>query len=230
MHLNPDRYANQISYKIKNSRILNYPYPHAEVADILPTSLLDALTDNFPKEEEFISTDQHPYRHRNLISLTNDDILRIKEPRSSFWKFFREIMISPIVVKSLLSLYNQEKEGNYYPTIMVLHDKKDYSLGPHTDIPSKVISLLIYLSSNSYGTYIYAPKINGFTCETGRHYKRTDFHDIYKSNFKLNNSFSFLRTDHSFHGVEPLPKDALDRKLINYFISKDDNDILRGSA
>ena len=136
MHLSsdPQIYANQISYNIKNSKVSNYPYPHTETVDILPPDLLDAVHKYFPKEKEFVSTNEHPYKHRNLISLTNDDILGIKEPRASFWKFFKEVMTSPLIVKSLLYLYKQEIEGYYHPTVMVLHDKTNYSLGAHTDL------------------------------------------------------------------------------------------------
>ena len=52
-----------------------------------------------------------------------------------------------------------------------MHDKTNYSLGPHTDHSAKILTLLVYLASdlesesgNLYGTSIYAPKKNGFVC------------------------------------------------------------------
>ena len=61
-------------------------------------------------------------------------------------------------MRSLLTLYSkflQKRFGEslkdmlFYPDIMLLHDKANYSLGPHTDISKKVIAILIYLSSDN---------------------------------------------------------------------------------
>ena len=101
---------------------------------------------------------------------------RIKNPRHAFWEFFMKILCSPIVIKSFLELYkNQVKQRfgdnlkniSFYPNIMLLHDRANYSLGPHTDVELKVLSTLIYLSSDkenndSYGTSIYVPKNRKF--------------------------------------------------------------------
>ena len=48
--------------------------------------------------------------------------------------------------------------------------------------------------------------------------KHKDFYKIYTSSFKKNNSFSFFRTDNSFHGVETVQEQPIERKLIQYSI------------
>ena len=108
---------------------------------------------------------------------------------------------------------------------MLLHDKANYSLGPHTDISDKVIVILIYLSSDnqidsmdSYGTSVYIPKKTGFTCEGKTHHDHEDFYKIYTSSFKRNNSLSFFRTNNSFHGVETVPDKPIERKLLQLSI------------
>ena len=40
--------SNQIIYKIINSTVIDYPYPHAETLGILPNDLLDEIKKNFP--------------------------------------------------------------------------------------------------------------------------------------------------------------------------------------
>ena len=250
-------YSRQIIYKIINSRVINYPYPHAETRDLLPDELLTLIDKNFPSKNEFISltsknidmqrrlhlgmakdkivknNNEHPYDFRYQIYLTEKNhISRIKGSKLTFWKFFTKILTSESVIRSLLKLYDKNlrirfaknlKDMLFYPDIMLIHDKANYALGPHTDISQKVITILIYLSSeekntNLYGTSIYIPKKNNFICDGKRHHKHKDFYKIYTSSFKKNNSFSFFRTNNSFHGVETVQEQPIERKLIQYSI------------
>jgi hypothetical protein len=243
-----DNYSNQIRYKIINSKIIDYPFPHSETNNILSNQLLDEIEKNFPDKNDFISSTQgktvtvkktfnnkHPYDFRNQIFLTKkDEISTIKGKKLNFWKFFTKIITSPLVIGSLLTLYNKYllkrfgdsmKDMIFYPNLMLIHDKANYSLGPHTDISNKVIVILIYLASDnetnstdSYGTSIYIPKEIGFTCEGDKHHKHKDFFKIYTSSFKKNNSFSFFRTNNSFHGVETISDKPIERKLLQYSI------------
>ena len=97
----------------------------------------------------------HPYDFRYQIYLTRKDHLsRIKKPRFSFWNFFTKVLCSPLVIKSFLNLYKKEVKERFandlnnilfFPDIMLLHDKVNYSLGPHTDIAPKDVTTLIYL-------------------------------------------------------------------------------------
>jgi len=247
-------FSNQLVYKILNSKINNYPFFHCETKNILPKKLFDLTIINFPKQDEFIShtssdaviidkkdkSSSHPYDFRNQIFLTRpDDMSRIKSPRYAFWEFFMKILCSPIVIKSFLKLYkNQVKQRfgdnlkniSFYPNIMLLHDKANYSLGPHTDIEHKVLSALIYLSSDkensdSYGTSIYVPKTENFVCDGKKHHEHKDFYKIYTAEFINNNSFSFFRTNNSFHGVETVPNKPIERKLLQYSIVSKDNSL-----
>ena len=243
-----EEYNNQIRYKIINSKISNYPFPHAETTDILPTKLLEGVEKNFPNKDEFISLtksnivkvkkdkdNKHPYDFRYLISLTEkNEISRIKGSRYDFWKFFTKTITSPLVTGSLLDLYKkflQEKFGEnlkntlFYPHVLLMHDKANYSLGPHTDVAQKAIVILIYLSSdnsksntNSYGTSIYIPKNNGFACDGTRHHQFKDFYRLFTSSFNKNNSLSFFRTNNSFHGVEKLVEKPIERRLLQISI------------
>ncbi len=104
-----------------------------------------------------------------------------------------------------------------------MHDKTNYSLGPHTDNAGKVIVALIYFESDkedntqsSFGTSVYIPKEIGFVCSTGEHHERDNFIRVYSANFKKNNAFSFCRSDNSFHGVEKVQDKAVERKLLQY--------------
>ena len=244
-----EKYANQISYKIVNSSIKNYPYPHTETSNILPNDILDEIENNFPKKGELVSNsdtqsvetfkknsdEKHPYDFRYKIKLTDKkELVKIQKPRSDFWEFFTKTIASPIVIKSILKIYNnyiKKRFGDkinditFFANIDLIHDRAKYSLGPHTDIKEKVAVMLIYLSSDtqpnskdSYGTSLYIPKKTGFICDGTKHHNFQDFHKVYTSSFVKNNSFSFFRTGSSFHGVEAVPNKPIERKLIQYSI------------
>ena len=92
--------------------------------------------------------------------------------------------------------------------------------------------MLIYISSNedpSIGTSVYTKKPNVIIPDQDKHkhFTNQDFDKVYTSKFVKNNTFSFYRTDNSFHGVETIKKPA-QRKLIQYSIW--DQSTLRQSA
>jgi len=103
---------------------------------------------------------------------------------------------------------------------LLVNDHTDYSLGPHTDTPSKVVSVLFYLPSDDrlerHGTSLYVPRKPGFTCEGGPHYLFDGFERVATMPFLPNTMFAFVKTDHSFHGVEPIADAAVSRYLLLY--------------
>ena len=111
---------------------------------------------------------------------------------------------------------------HYVPRIHLIHDKTNYALGPHTDNEGKVIVILIYFESdlkeskNTLGTSVYIPKSPGFSCSRGVHHNHEDFIRVFSASFQKNNAFSFCRSDRSFHGVEKVMEQSVERKLLQY--------------
>ena len=100
---------------------------------------------------------------------------------------------------------------------MLVNDQSNYQLGPHTDLPTRLLSILIYLPSldqPSIGTSLYQPIDPQFNCRTGKHYRSKGFKEVKKIPFKPNTLLAFPRTNQSFHGVETLKIDNLDRKML----------------
>ncbi len=199
---------------------------------------LESGSVNLPKE---ISKNKnllkdHPYNFRRQLNLNNEDELeKIKGSAHKVWEGFTKILKSRQTIIAFLSLYSsailrtlqvknmQELIQNYDFTtrLMLLHDKTNYSLGPHTDNPGKVIVYLIYFESETahndekpMGTSIYIPKNKGFICKKGIHHKHEDFIRVASADFIKNNAFSFCRNDISFHGVEKVENSNTERKLL----------------
>ena len=114
-----EKYSNQIIYKIINSRVISYPFPHSETQGILPYSLLDEIEKNFPDKDEFISHSKttsvknvtkdidntHPYDFRYQIYLTKkEQISRIKDSKLIFWDFFTKAITSPLLSRIAILL------------------------------------------------------------------------------------------------------------------------------
>jgi hypothetical protein len=103
---------------------------------------------------------------------------------------------------------------------MVIHDRTNYSLGPHTDSPRKALSFLFYLPADAsrehLGTSIYMPRDPSFTCAGGPHYKFTNFQRMLTMPYVPNALFAFMKTNNSFHGVEPVEEADAQRDLLLY--------------
>ena len=106
-------------------------------------------------------------------------------------------------------------------------------MGPHTDNPRKVISLLIYLpkdlTQKESGTSIYIPKDPNFLAQNKeyQHYPHEQFHKVITMPFAPNSAFCFIKTNNSFHGVEKLEVEDTDRWLLLFDIFLDKDTFLR---
>jgi hypothetical protein len=91
---------------------------------------------------------------------------------------------------------------------------------------TKVVVLLIYLAPDEsgahLGTSLYRPKDPGFTCHNSTHHPFEDFISVKTAPYKPNSMLAFVRSDVSFHGVEPLSEQdvatASGRDLIQYVL------------
>ena len=176
------------------------------------------------------------FRYQLLIS-EQDDLQRIKDKKYEVWEYFSQFLRSPQIIEAFLSLYApiifkrlglsdlKTLYGNYkiFPRINLIHDRTNYALGPHTDNPQKLVVFLIYFENDlrddenvSMGTSVYVPNQRGFKCEKGTHYPNKYFYKVFSADFKRNNMFSFCRTDTSFHGVEKVGDNPVERKLLQW--------------
>jgi hypothetical protein len=90
---------------------------------------------------------------------------------------------------------------------------------------TKLVVLLFYLapdeSAAHLGTSLYRPKDPGFTCPDSTHYPFEDFVRVKTAPYKPNSLLAFLRSDISFHGLQPLSEQDLNacgRDVIQYVL------------
>jgi hypothetical protein len=104
---------------------------------------------------------------------------------------------------------------------LLMRDLAAYALGPHTDSPSKLLSVLFYLAPDErapeLGTSLYRPREPGFLCPGGPHYARDLFERVTTLPYRPNSVLAFPKSDLCFHGVEPVV-DGGQRDLLLYDI------------
>ena len=105
----------------------------------------------------------------------------------------------------------------------LIRHRAGYYLGPHSDLYTKLVVLLIYLapdrSAEHLGTSLYRPKDPEFSCPDSAHYPFEDFIRVKTAPYRPNSLLAFFRSDVSFHGLDPLSKDDVatcGRDLIQY--------------
>ena len=113
----------------------------------------------------------------------------------------------------------------------LVKDLQKYKLGVHTDTAHKFSTFLFYIpKDNNYsnlGTTLYKPKhdVNINIGEKGNYHAsltetKNNFDVVRTLPFKPNSLLLFPRTNQSFHGVEEINSEGIERNLIqlNYYL------------
>ncbi len=102
--------------------------------------------------------------------------------------------------------------------MLVVSDRANYRIKPHTDSPARFISLLYYLSPDlkyqPYGIGLYQPKDEVKLTDPTRHYQFDRFTLHHLVEYRPNRVLIFPRTDKSYHGVQAVDVGNCDRRLL----------------
>src|SRR4051812_9153487 len=216
----------QLLYKVANAPIQMFPYPHIVVKDVFPVDFYRRLRDNLPPGAAYKTLNQLGRVHgnysdaRTVLPLTPADVAALPEPCREFWDETANWLLGgqfPNIAMQkfgplLANRFTDPVHAQFRHEALVIRDRTNYSLGPHTDSPHKVLSFLFYLPADDsmphLGTSIYLPKDGSFTCKGGTHYKFDGFARLCTMPYVPNSLFAFIKTEHSFHGVEPIAEAA----------------------
>lgn len=188
------------------------PYPMFYAENVFPQPIYDHIMDVLADKTDYgAETSTGHYGNRAFAE-------RIDIPELSF-------MVGKSWLKGVMDLFAPQvldifPDGKIKVArdIRLIRDSRDYKIGPHTDASWKLISLLFYLprddSMREYGTSIFLANDPDFRCKGGPHYKfeETDrspgFTEFWRAPFMPNTCLGFWKTDHSFHGVYPIPEEV----------------------
>ena len=228
-----------VRYKLANAPVSVYPFPHMSISDIFPPGWSGRMRGDLPPLSSYAplgkggSVSEGAYEDRYITSV--EDLQQVKggEAIARFWGDLAQWMMGEGFIQFLLQKFAPHAQarfagkGNFRfrSDFRLIRDLTHYAIGPHTDTPSKVFSLLYYLPKDDrmahLGTSIYLPEDSGFTCIGGPHYPFEGFRKIYTAPFLPNSLFLFFKTVNSFHGVDKIQDPGIERDVLLYNIYVD---------
>lgn len=224
----------EAAYRVGNAPVQSYPFPHLFVRDVFPREYYAELLRLFPAPQFFKPLAEargtQGYPERSILALSPESLGALPEPARAFWSelsrwftggSFGRLLIDKFA-SSLGERFKDAPAVEMFGEALLVEDRARYALGPHTDHPSKVLSMLFYLppdeSQAHLGTSIYVPKDPEFSCEGGAHHDFGLFERMITMPFLPNSLFAFVKTSRSFHGVEPVADHDASRHLLLYDI------------
>ncbi|HBW86105.1 MAG TPA: hypothetical protein DEF82_05020 [Crocinitomicaceae bacterium] len=224
----------QTAYEFANAQIREFPFPHFYLKDIFPTDFYQRIQNNLPSKSELWPIEEKRpvkgYKERFVCCFDDESLSTLSSDKSIFWKEFRDTYLRGAFGSLLMSKFHElisarfdgRTDLEFYDELLLVHDIKNYSLGPHTDSPKKVITVLFYLPADenhqSLGTSVYIPNDSSFQCPGGPHHPHENFLKLKTMPYSPNSVFCFFKTNNSFHGVEKLTEDGYGRWLLLYDI------------
>jgi hypothetical protein len=232
-----DAVLEHVINQIANATVIKDPYPHFYVDQLFPEDFYQEILLNLPDSSSYLGmgdtgkVDPRTYQERLVLPITQPEIERASFTELFFWSKFSLAINSDAWISMLMEKFNDPIKSRFQKHLdhvkfssfaELVRDKSNYFIGPHTDHPTRVITLLFYFPKTidhaHLGTSVYKPKDPSFTCEGFSHHPLKDFDKIHTASFIPNSLFGFFKSDSSFHGVEPIKDQNIERNLMNYYL------------
>lgn len=224
--------------RIRAASIETDPFPHCVVERVFPEDFYEDLLENWPDDESFTAiTDTGRVKggssERRVILFTDKGLARIESRRRPFWSEG----VARWLTASSLALAAIEKFAHVLPEsaadlrnaalgadALIVSDRTSYEIGPHTDNPQRVVSLLFYVPEDDtfrrFGTSFYVPRDASFRCPGGPHHAVERFLRVKTVEFVPNRLVMFPKSDRCFHGVERVDLPGIERRLLIYDVQR----------
>lgn len=209
-----DRVNQYVKEKVEGSVLVTDPFPYLYIQDILPNDFYNYINSIFPEDNYLTSNDEKQYKpltkvlkERRTLAIFNRSVKYNElngypyakeciELREWFYSFVIPLIAEKLCIE--LSLWDDD--------IRFVVDTENYLKRPHTDIPNKKFSMILYMSNSESGTTVLTPKKVGFMDDFGYDHRFDEFNEVFTAQFVPNALFAFKRTDTSFHCVKKLRK------------------------
>jgi len=224
--------------RIRAASIETDPFPHCVVDRVFSEDFYEDLLENWPEDESFTSiTDTGRVKggssERRVIVLTDKGLARIEDRRRRFWTeaVAHWLMASGLALAAIEKFAHMLAEFGADPRSaplgadgLIVSDRSSYAIGPHTDNPQRVVSLLFYVPEDDtfrrFGTSLYEPCDASFRCTGGPHHDVERFLRVKTIEFLPNRLVMFPKSDRCFHGVERVDLPGVERRLLIYDVQR----------
>lgn len=223
---------NHLRERLREAKVETDPFPHYCLDRVFPEQYYEQLLRHLPGSEiyenlyEVTDLKLDHFRHRYQRDMNENWTRALAPELQSFWNSFNQWFLSPELAQAVLASF---RDQGSWPAASVeaqfIRHRAGYFLGPHSDLYTKLVVLLIYLAPDDnaerLGTSLYRPKAAGFSCHDSKHYAFEDFTKVKTAPYKANSLLAFVRSDISFHGLEPLTEQDVageGRDVIQYVI------------
>ncbi len=193
--------------RLKETTPEREPFTYIYIPEVFPRWYYDYMRDSLADAANFETAEFYPQR------------LFCSQLRPEVTAFFSHPRFGS-AVRSFFGL-----DGEYTAMVRWTRDSKGYSLSPHVDASIKVATLLFYMPTSDnagpWGTSLYKPKVVRSRPDGPWHYPRDDFDLIKTLPFAENSMFGLVRSDNSWHGVEPITSE-IQRDMIFYTVNENE--------
>lgn len=197
----------------KNAEIIKEPYDHT-LFQLFSKDMCDKLIQNFYEINKYLDQKKNLSTSRFMLDVEGDTVNGIQFDKYPFLK-----SIQPL--NNVLRMYSKELINNQYEkyykskkslrfTLQLVYDKKNYSIGPHTDSSKRSCTQITYLVNDEdlnkkLGVCVYKDLINRHKVKWEKiHYSFDNFEKIKQVEYYPGSSISFNVHPNSFHGVEKI--------------------------
>jgi hypothetical protein len=231
---------NHLIESLRRVKVDENPFPHYYLEGVLPEDYYEEIRSKLPASDvydnlyEVTDLKLDHFRHRYQRDLNKGWTSALPSQLQSFWKSFNDWFLSPELAQAFLEsfaepLRSRIGERSEWPEVSVeaqfIRHRAGYFLGPHSDLYTKLVVVLLYLAPDAraerLGTSLYRPKREGFSCPDSKHYAFDDFIRVKTAPYRPNSLLAFVRSDISFHGLEPLTETEVGfegRDVIQYVV------------
>ena len=212
--------------RIKSASVHDQPFPYFIIDKVFPQEAYLDLLSNIPDDEEFVSSDECRFG----LELNADGLARLEKKKREHWQGLCDWLLTDKFMLDVATLFYPHLKMRFFgkeeialkSSASLGRTKTGFILGPHTDLPHRVITLLFYLpETDNYseaGTSVYKSRDPEFKCVGGPHHDFENFQKLMTMNYLPNTVFGFFKSDESFHGVEPWLDPEFKRDTMQYEI------------
>ena len=225
--------------RIAAAPISEDPFPHCVIDGVFPQQFYESLLDFWPEEPSWQAlaesgrVSKESYAERKVVLMTEQDLARLDAARREFWQ--QEVarwLMGPNLRDALLAKFRHELARSGFGAAaedtagdaLIVSDRTNYAIGPHTDAPHRVVSLLFYLPEDAtfrrYGTSLYVPRDPAFRCAGGPHHAFENFRRSRTIEFVPNRLVVFPKSERCFHGVERVDLQGIERRLLIFNVRR----------